>query len=311
MIAVIWDSMLSPATSAPHARAARARRHGRDVSFDRAKTGAAAAGTLTHWSEADPRSYLAWLGVEPLDNAPLFRTAGAMPGPKGGRRWPPQPYTRTRWTRTFAEIRAGVFGEDERRQLADMRRSGAVEGDAGGAALAEQSNKMANTISVSNRLRKTYNPVNVTSVRRFDEARERGAASSMAGTNIADAKVSCTGREQGKSVTTSADKCHKPRWETKSLKSLAGATGLEPATFGVTGRRSNQLSYAPFVGSVAGLNVDPVQVKVRTRFRHRHSDSGAATGGHRAPGAARETRLAVAALSPLTPPDREKTRIFR
>ncbi len=31
----------------------------------------------------------------------------------------------------------------------------------------------------------------------------------------------------------------------KSFSNLAGATGLEPAASGVTGRRSNQLSYAP------------------------------------------------------------------
>ena len=33
---------------------------------------------------------------------------------------------------------------------------------------------------------------------------------------------------------------------------MAGATGLEPAASGVTGRRSNQLSYAPEVPSDRG-----------------------------------------------------------
>ena len=40
---------------------------------------------------------------------------------------------------------------------------------------------------------------------------------------------------------------HETEWTqaTELIWKLAGATGLEPATFGVTGRRSNQLSYAP------------------------------------------------------------------
>jgi hypothetical protein len=92
----------------------------------------------------------------------------------GGRRWAPQPYTKDRLEKDFAEIRALVFGPNEYRQLSDMRRSGHVEGDAGGATPSDASAKMANTISVSNRLRKTYNPVNVASVRRFDEARVAG-----------------------------------------------------------------------------------------------------------------------------------------
>ncbi len=34
---------------------------------------------------------------------------------------------------------------------------------------------------------------------------------------------------------------------------VAGVTGLEPAASGVTGRRSNQLSYTPFAGAVGGF----------------------------------------------------------
>ena len=56
-----------------------------------------------------------------------------------------------------------------------MRRSGAVEGDAGGGSIEDQSNKMANTVERNKQLRKTYNPVNVVSVRRFDQARIIGA----------------------------------------------------------------------------------------------------------------------------------------
>jgi len=64
------------------------------------------------------------------------------------------------------EIRTGVFGKNEQRQLADMRRSGAVEVDAGGATNTDLSEnpKMANTINASAQLRKTY----------VDEARKRG-----------------------------------------------------------------------------------------------------------------------------------------
>jgi hypothetical protein len=86
----------------------------------------------------------------------------------------PIPYTKDSAGKHFRKVRRDLFGPKELRQLADMRRSGAVEADAGGTTDTDLSNKMANTIAASTRLRKTYNPVNVVSVRRVDEARERG-----------------------------------------------------------------------------------------------------------------------------------------
>src|SRR5437588_12783107 len=56
------------------------------------------------------------------------------------------------------------------------------------------------------------------------------------------------------------------RRRAKCLILLAGATGLEPAASGVTGRRSNQLSYAP-AGNGADLRRARGQVKARPRHR--------------------------------------------
>jgi hypothetical protein len=176
LMAVIWDSMLSPGDARRLTLGQQARDTAGAMFFlDRAKTGRAAVGTLTPWSEALLAAYIKSLGVELHGNAPIFRTAGSEPGPKGGRRWLPRPYTTSKMDRDFREIRREVFGPDEHRQLADMRRSGAIEADAGGASDEDLSNKMANTIDVSRRLRKTYNPVNVVSVQRADEARKRGS----------------------------------------------------------------------------------------------------------------------------------------
>jgi hypothetical protein len=76
------------------------------------------------------KRFLASLGADLLDSATIFRTAGSEPGPKGGQRRLPQPYSTSKMDRDFREIHRAVFGPDEERQLADMRRSGALEADA-------------------------------------------------------------------------------------------------------------------------------------------------------------------------------------
>jgi hypothetical protein len=188
LMAVAWDSQLSPTDNRSLTLAqVRGDAAGPFFALDRAKTGKAAAATLTRWSQAILAAYLRKLGAELLDTAPLFWTRGGRPVSRVGRtgRWggdhgggghiPPRPYTKSSLNQDFRDIRKLAFGKDEKRQLQDMRRSGAVEGDAGGGSVEDQSNKMANTVSHSNRLRKTYNPVNVASARRFDEARAKGA----------------------------------------------------------------------------------------------------------------------------------------
>ncbi|MDB5618533.1 MAG: hypothetical protein JWQ24_2771 [Tardiphaga sp.] len=176
-MAVAWDSMLSPIDARSLTLGQlRSDSTGLLFALDRAKTNKAAAATLTPWSQALLREYINGFGAEFLMNAPIFRTTPTLTVPgRGGRPRPSVPYTKDRLVKDFDRVRELAYGPDETRQFSDMRRSGAVEGDAGGGTVVDQANKMANTVSASNRLRKTYNPVNVPSVRRFDEARAVGA----------------------------------------------------------------------------------------------------------------------------------------
>ncbi len=73
-------------------------------------------------------------------------------------------------------MRAALFGDGERRTLADFRRSGAVEGIAGGAQPAEMAHAMGNTLGASNALFQTYVPANVVTLQTVMEARRRGRA---------------------------------------------------------------------------------------------------------------------------------------
>jgi hypothetical protein len=187
-MATAWDSMLSPIDARP-LTAGQASRDAFGLVFllDRAKTGKAAAATLSSWSQAILLTYLDKLGVDLLDNTPLFWTRGGKPVSRkgktgqwggdhgGGAHIKPRPYSKDRLEKDFAKVRELAFGPNETRQLGDVRRSGAVEGDAGGGSVTDQANKMANSVDTNKRLRKTYNPTNVASVRRFDEARTVGA----------------------------------------------------------------------------------------------------------------------------------------
>jgi hypothetical protein len=175
LLAVAWDTMLSP-VDVRSLTIGQRQNDGQGSYFDlaRAKTGRAAAGTLSRWSESILDAYLARLDIELHNMAPIFWTRGGKSGSKGGRPWPPRPYSSDRLGIDFRYIRALVFGPDDERQIQDMRRSGAVEAVRGDAKPTKLSAKMANTIASSNRLHRVYIPVDVETVRDVDEARRRG-----------------------------------------------------------------------------------------------------------------------------------------
>lgn len=175
IMAIAWDTSFAPVdvrTLTP----SQAVTSGQDIAFltDRTKTGVSAYGTLSRRTERMVRAYLAGLDYTLHEDAPIFRTKGYAPTGKGGRPRNSVPYTKDSLIDDFADLRRAVFGKDERRRLMDMRRSGAVEANAGGASVESMAAKMGNSIDQNKTLQRTYMPVNLAAVRAADDARKIG-----------------------------------------------------------------------------------------------------------------------------------------
>ncbi len=165
LIAVIGDTQLSPGDG----RALRASQLAKDASgavffTERGKTGTPVGAALSDRALAALHGYLEKLGVELHGDAYIFRNRSGAP------------YSKDTLGDDFRAVRSAVFGEHEKRTLADFRRSGAHEAIAGGAQPAALAHAMGNTLSASNALFATYCPVNLTTIRSVMDARRRGRA---------------------------------------------------------------------------------------------------------------------------------------
>ena len=158
-IAIAWDTQFSP-VDVRRLTPAEIAGKGKDRRFDlsRAKTGRAAIGTLSKRTLAMLDAYLA---LHPCEVGAILRNRSGT--------------IYSKWTLPddFAVIREQIFPGDKRR-LADMRRSGALELAAGQATPGATAAKMANSIETANVIHKTYQPVNLASVRLADDARKAG-----------------------------------------------------------------------------------------------------------------------------------------
>lgn len=162
IIAVLWDTSFAPVDARVLSRSHVAPIGGTwGFAVGRTKTGEAALGTLSARARRLIETYLREL-PDLLPQAALFRNrSGAA-------------YSKDTLGDDFRDVRALLFGDGEKRQLMDMRRSGAVEALAGDATAEVLAAKMGNSIDDNKDLQRTYLPVDPTVVGIADQARLRG-----------------------------------------------------------------------------------------------------------------------------------------
>ena len=163
LIAVGWSTQLSPG-DVRTLRASQLVRRPNGIAFfaERSKTGKPVGGQLNDRALAAMETYLDRLGIELHADSYIFRTRSGTP------------YSKDTLGDDFRAVRSALFGEREKRTLADFRRSGAHEAIAGDATPAALAHAMGNTLSASNALFATYCPVSLSTIRSVMEARRRG-----------------------------------------------------------------------------------------------------------------------------------------
>jgi hypothetical protein len=164
VIAVAWDTQLSPGDVRALRASQLARRGAGEVFFtERGKTGKPVGGLLSSRSIAALAAYLETLDFELHGEAYVFRNRSGAP------------YSKDTLGDDFRDVRIAEFGPLERRTIGhDFRRTGAVEAIVGGANAEQLGVAMGNTIGASNALFATYVPINVATLRGVIEARRIG-----------------------------------------------------------------------------------------------------------------------------------------
>jgi len=133
------------------------------VSTTRGKTGKDVIVAISTELGDDLAAYMSGLGFELMPDQPVLRTV------RDKRR-----YTKVRFTDEFAKIRKLAFGSEETRKMMDLRRSGNVEAELGGASPDDHAEILANTLNKDAGLEAKYTPPTVAKARKLAKQRELG-----------------------------------------------------------------------------------------------------------------------------------------
>jgi hypothetical protein len=164
VIAVAWDSSMSP-VDVRSLRASQMATAGQGEYFftKRGKTKEPVGGLLRARSALRLVDYMDQFGATLSPDAFIFRNRSAAP------------YSKDTLGDDFRDVRLDLFGPDEKRTLADFRRSGSNEAMAGGVRAESAAHALGNSLDKCEALFRTYCPVNVELLREFGEARAKGA----------------------------------------------------------------------------------------------------------------------------------------